>query len=454
MSHQRVPIHDVVAAYSAFKGLAEGLGFRVNKGAVREYALENTAYRAAMKSFFSENYARRHSSHTVPVEVVRALDGLSADLAGVVRRRLNGALPKAVQRDPLRLAQTLPDLPSEKRAAAAEAVAASESARFLKRSEMDIAEFHRLIKGYSNGQSLARGRLVSHLHEELRKRGVEMSPDAIEERLRSNTKVRSVPACFAEILSGLDRRFLTGLVQIEDMVGKTPPEEWLENCRRRLGFRSHNALHKALAEATSLNYEAIHKALTKPRPGQRIQGRIQEVLAQWAQSLDKGETPAVDARYLGAPAQVVRDLVTQLSRVIPKGNRLYREAARALGVKSAAVRLTHNDPADQRTYPMEGVRRLQELVKTGRPPASPPVSYLAKAGTRVLASRLICCANEALRRWREDRENYALKRAYLGLRLQLIVAMKQRRTEADWAPVPIMDDEHEHEEEEEASENY
>jgi len=448
---QRVPVTDLVRSLDAYSKLAGSLGFQVNRSAVRKHALEGTDYRGPMKSFFSESYASRHASHTAPAGVLRAIRTLHDDLASVVRERLNGALPGKAQTDAAALVQGVAGLPSEKRAAAAEAVARSPQARFLKRAEMDIKEFHRMVRKYAGGQTIARARLVAHMCEELSKLGCEMSLDAIEERFRANTKVRTVPACFAEILGRLDASFLTGLVAIEEMVGETPPDQWLEECRRKLGFRSHNAMHKALAESTPLNYEAIHKALTHPRPGQRIQRQICDTLREWQAAVEAGQTPPVDLRYLGAPASKVRELLVGLCRSHPKRQQLLRQAAAAMGVKSAHLRRTLSDPDDARTYPAEALAKLQHLVEEGCQPAR-PMSYLAGEGTRRLASQLSYRSNEALSRWRRDRENYALKRTYKSLRLQLIMAMKQRRTERDWVPMAPVDGDRAHDEVDEDAE--
>ena len=435
----RIPIEKVVEAYRSYEQLAAGLGFRVNKGAVRKHALQGTNYRGAMKSFFSQNYAERHRGHTAPAQVLKALDDLNAGLARVVRRKLNGAVPKAARHDPAKLAQSLVKIAESKRVVAADAVAQSEQAPFLKRTEMSVEQFHELLKGYAKGQTVARGKLVRCLYDALKARGEPMSMDAIEERLRANTKVRTVPTCFAEIISQLDSTYLTGLIPIEEMVGDAAPEEWLEACRQKLGFRSHNGMHKALAEATTLNYESIHKALTRPRPGQRIQKQVRDVLSEWQALVDKDEPLPVDTRYLGVPAEKVRTMASRMARACANRNQVYREAASLLGVKSAVVRRTHTHADDSRTYAADGVRNLTRFLE-GHRDQVPRVSYLARPGTRKLATHLSYRANEALTQWHEDRENFALRRVYRALRLQLIMALKQHRTEADWAPLTTDDD--------------
>jgi len=436
---ERVPITKVVEAYQAYEQLALRLGFQVKKGVVRKHALKSTDYRGAMKSFFSTTYAKRHANHTAPAGIFDAIDKLNHDLAGVIRKKINGALPKGTNGDIVKLAQNLKRVPPAKLAVAAEAVAQSDQSQFLKRAEIDIKEFQALLKRYAKGQTIARGKLVRHLQTELKKRGEEMSLDAIEERFRANTKVRTVPACFADILRDLDVHFLTGLVPIEEMVGGAQPEAWLEDCRGKLGFRSHNAMHKALAEATSLNYEAIHKALTRPRPGRRIQSQIRDTLHGWLEAAGQGKELSVPDRYLGVAAEEVRKVLDELARFYPKRSRLYRDAATAMGVRSALLRRTHKAPEDRKTYPAEALRKLKEFAKT-RKSAAGPASYLAKGGTRKLAARLSYRANEALRKWQQDRENSALRGAYRSLRLQLIIAMKQRRTESDWIPIEAADD--------------
>ena len=438
---ERISLAEVVEAYEGYEQLAERLGLRVRKSAVRDHAASRVRG-SARKSLFSRPYAEKHARQTAPASVLSAVDGLTRDLAGIIRRKANGTFPKGVRAGSSEFLEAVSRLPEEVRSELAQAATGSDQGRFLLRQELSVEEFQDLLKAYAGGQTVARSKLVQHLHEEATKRGVEMSLNAIEERLRANTKVRTVPACFAEIVAELDGRFLTGLIPIEEMAGEGAPEAWLEECRRKLTFRSHNAMHKALAEVTGLKYEAVHKSLTRPRAGQRIQVKIRDTLAEWLDTIAKGggapeqakRAPArsrPSRRPRGASATQVRKSLMQLMATYPNRAALCREAATALGVSPAEVRRLLTSPEERRTFSLAGLAVLRRMCKE-RVKRALRISYLASAGTRKLADRLIERAKVLLEALEFEPENDALRETLHSTRLQLIMAMKQRLTMEDW----------------------
>lgn len=438
---ERVPLTEVVDAYEGYERLANGLGLRVRKSAVRAHAAGRVRG-STRKSLFSRSYAEQHEKQTAPARVVIAVDGLAKGLAKIIRRKANGSFPKGVRAGTTEFFEAVSRLPLDVRAELAQAATESDQGEFLLRQEMSVEEFQALLKAHARGQTIARSKLVQHLREESAERGVEMSLNAIEERLRTNTKVRTVPACFAEIVASLDARFLTGLIPIEEMVGETPPEEWLEACRRKLQFRSHNAMHKALAEVTGLKYEAVHKSLTRPRAGQRIQAKIREMLAQWMETIGQGGGPPEQAlrsparsrpsrHPQGASATQVRKALMQLLSTYPNRTALCREAATALGVSPNEVKRLLTHPEDRRSFSLAGLAVLRRMHKE-RVKRALRISYLAASGTRKLADRLTERAQALLEALEIEPENETLRETLHSTRLQLIMAMKQRLTLEDW----------------------
>ena len=435
----RVPVTQVVEAYESYEELAHGLGFRVRPSALRQRAAKGAGGRLS-KTSFSRVYAESHARRTAPAGAVAAISALTRDLAGVVRKGANGAFPRGLRAGAPQFLEAVLRLPEDARAEAADAVAHSPHSALLDREDITVEQFQALLKAYAKGQTIARSRLVEHLTEEARRRGVEMSINAIEERLRSNTKVRTVPACFAEIIAGLDDSFLTGLILIEEMVGETDPDQWLEDCRRTLAFRSHNAMHKAVAESADIKYEAVHKALTRPKKGRRIQARIRDVLSGWLDTFAKGGGRPAQATSPGARrrsahavagAAQTRTVLMRLLNSYPNRAALCKEAAVALGVQPAEVRRFLANPDDRRAFSVLGLSILRRMLAERRKRAL-RISYLAGKGTNTLAHRLADSANAMWLEAEANPENQALRQAFRATRLQLIMAMKQRMTPEDW----------------------
>ena len=217
--------------------------------------------------------------------------------------------------------------------------------------------------------------------------------------------------------------------------------EWLEGCRQQLAFRSHNAMHKAVAQETELNYEAVHKALTRPKAGQRIQLRISEVLHDWLAKAANGERPApVAATISAAPTGEVRKTLDQICATYPNRKLFYHEVAPALGVSASALKDFCCHAGEKRSFTRQGLRSLKALLKK-RKKRSMRISYLAGSGTRKLANRLTESTNAVLKAIEHDPDNVSLKQAYRSKRLQLIMAVKQRWTETDWREANPSDEE-------------
>ena len=292
---------------------------------------------------------------------------------------------------------------------------------------MSVAEFHEVLKRFCGGQTIARKRLINHLKQEFEKRGINMSFDTIEERFRPNTNVRTIPACAKEILANADGSFLTGLIPIEQLTGDTPPTEWLRHKREQFGFRSDSAMHKAIAEATGLKYDSIHKALSGPRKARKIQSRIKDCLDQWEERQKKNEPLGVCKDYLGAPIEEVRKLMDRLVPLYPTKQQMYLAVAETLQINSSSAKRYHSNHIKIRHVAMEKYERLMRLVEEREAlgPVERGRTYRPKTRSDSI-ERLSRRAERALQNWRADQENVQLKLAFKAIRLQLIMRVKER----------------------------
>ncbi len=442
----RIPIHDLIAAVSAYEGLLTAVGLKVDRAALRRRVAEAAGYDGPTKMLFSEAHAKKHPTHTAPECLRRALDQLTADAVRRLRRRLNGASPKGRGRVTAEvLIQAIGKMASDQRQALGEALLKTPHGEIVRRPEISIEQFQGLLREYAQGQTLARKALIKHISKEFRKRGIEMSFDTIEERFRSNTTVKTMPACIVEIMKNLDGRFRTGLVPIEAMCGDSDPKDWLEERRRRYCFKSASAMHQALADATGLRYDSIHKALGSRSPARRIQKDIKDCFDAWEERFRKGEELGVSETYLGVPIEQVQHVLDRL-RARYRGNGKLRALLSAeLGVSASwAQRYLASKPRVKH-MPM---RYYRQLVKLAEGPLRPVgESYLKDEQTRELAETICERANQALmmaQRAAQAEEakvdpEKALER-YKKLRLRLIEVLKQRRTAPELASADADDD--------------
>ncbi len=439
----RVAIGEVVSACDAYVALAGGLGLEVKKGALRQHALQGLEYRGDMKSFFSASYAKQYPIRSAPAKVFDVVADLRNDLEKIIRKHLNGQLSKDHAHSLDAMLKALQKLDARQRSTLASAASRGKHAEFLKPAEVSIAEFHKALHQYAGEQSIARSKLVEYIRAELEKLGTAISSASVEERLRRNTKVRTVPAAMIDIVRKLDTTFKSGLIPIETMTAGQDPALWLENARVTLGFRSKNALHKALAHATTVNYETIHKALTNPHPGQRIRIEIRECLNQWFEKSKRGQmVPLQSSGHDHGAAPIVRPILGQLAPLYPCVNAMYREAARALSVSSSSVRKIYEGGPNGRVT-QEGIAALRNLLemRKNRPAAT---SYLLDRSARRLASSFAEKAERAKTQWetkKDDRMHDAFKR----YRLKMIIALKEGRIperERDFEPAELPEPEY------------
>lgn len=424
---KRIAVSVLTDSYEQYVQTLETLGYRVNQSSLRNKLIEGLGYKGQMKVFFTKSSKSEGNSRTAPAAVYSRI----SDLYGDLTQHIQAGIPDESERAEVKklhngaLISRLRKMPDETLAQISQELAESVHAQFVHRREISIEEFRELLNAYAAGQSIARTKLIKHLQQEFEARGIKMSFDSIEERFRSNTKVRTMPACAKEILADLGPDFRTGLVPIEEMVGEADPDEWLKSARGRLMFRSDSAMHKAIAEAADLKYDAVHKALSGPQKAQRIQIGIKACLDRWLELMDAGEPLPVNPDYRGVAVEKLRVLLPVLLRRFRSKEAAYRQIAKSVGIKAGSVRRYFQGNGKIAGVPLtlyECAARLANRLPNGK-----PQSYLKNETTREAAYRIAERARNVLEQWRQDSANYELEGEFKSLRLTLIATIKEQR---------------------------
>jgi len=261
----KVTARRLVQAYQWYVSLLHALGFQVDDGALVQ-ALGDSPQSCAHIAAVLRAYRRGElNGELVDAGALERLEGLCEDLASKLASGPAKASPSWRE-----VAESVRKLPEQERDALADMVLLDGHRAFVQRRYIGVEEFQRLLREFAGDQTVARKKLISHLREEFRRRGIDMSCDTIEERFRARPTVRSMPYCVKHILRNLGEEFRTGLIPIEKLVGNEEPDVWLERARKRLRFRSQSAMHKAIAAATGIRYDSVQsRTLTSATRGCR-----------------------------------------------------------------------------------------------------------------------------------------------------------------------------------------
>ncbi|MGD2174505.1 MAG: hypothetical protein PVJ27_03805, partial [Candidatus Brocadiaceae bacterium] len=324
----------------------------------------------------------------------------------------------------------LKELSDVQRDRLADAVELNGHRRFVRRRYMPAEEFRDLFRCRQEEEesSFALVKLVPYLRRELQKRGFSYLADEIREFFREESDVAEVPSCLRAIVRHLDGEFSTGLIPMERLVGDQDPDEWLEQTRTELLFRSHSAMHKAIAEASSLKYDCVHKALSGRSKAKRIQAEIKYCLERWLRETREGKDPKIDDKYRGVPVEMTCGLLPALEQRYSTKEEFYRLISRTTGIKAGSVRRYFQSNGQLKYAPLSVYRCACELAGEDE---EGPESYLADSRTRQVAARLARRTRAALRRWREEGDDPELELEFRQCRHQLIVAIKE-----GWSKVP------------------
>jgi hypothetical protein len=225
-------------------------------------------------------------------------------------------------------------------------------------------------------------------------------------------------------MTQVGEEFLGGLIDLGDLVGERDPDQWLEEARLKLRFRSHSSLHKAVAEATSLKYDCVHKALSGRKKAKRIQAEIKYCLDQWLADAAAGREPEIADAHRGVPVEQMHGLLERLEQKFRTKEQIYRAIAGKTGLKTGSVRRYFQSNGQLKYAPLDVYDWAERLAQEDGQPCVRQ-SYLADSRTKRAAERLAERAREALTRWRSCEDDGELEMAFRELRRTLIVTIKE-----------------------------
>ena len=451
-------------AYLAYSYMLEALGFEVDEGKVLERVTGDSRVRDDLKRILRAHREGNLDGGTVKARLVRQMEALRTDLTGKLREQSPQMAAGAIHgADLIELVGEMQEMEKD---ALADVVALDGHRGMVKPRTITVREFQAILAAFAGDQTVARQKLLAHLRDELLRRGIDMSRETIEERFRSKPVVRTMPYCVKHIFRGLGGEFRTGLIPIRQLVGEEDPDRWLEDVRRRLRFRSQCAMHRAIAVATGVTYECIHKALSGRKKAKRIQVEIKRCLEGWLAKAEAGEHIGVDEGYLSVPVQEMCALMPRLQPVFGTKEAVYRRIAAKTSLRAGSIRrYFQNDgqlkhaplrvyrvavalageaakhlpeaseaqPARRRSARSPGARR--RASRTSNAPRSPrvdPGAAVPRAqgpeGSVDVTGQIARDAEQALARWRRQRGDEELEQEFKGLRRMLIVKLRQRRT--------------------------
>ncbi len=414
-----------------YGGLLQAVGLELDEAALAEHAGADAGEQEQIRSLI----AVREDDELLPgdepaAHVTDALRDIEESLAAELRGAalvLGVELPAG---DEL-LASSLEALPEEDRERLADALLLSAHAAFVRPRYMDVPSFLGTLSADHDPHCLAMVKLVPYLREQLGLRGYSLSDTEIERFFDPAGQGRA-PYCLKTIMAGVNGQFSTGLIPLEDMVGEEEPGEWLERVREKLLFRSHSAMHKAIAEATSLKYDCVHKALSGNKKAKRIQAEIKLLPGALAGGRGGGPRPADGRRAPRRARGVDVRLLSQLEQSFESKEEIYRvisERDRDQGGVGAPLL------PEQRPAQVRAADRLPAGQDADGPPRhrfpgeapAPARSYLADQATRQAASTLATGSMTPSAAGRSTGRTRDLETEFRQLRLLLIVAIKEQQ---------------------------
>ena len=365
--------------------------------------------------------AKGRETATVPPGALRRIETLRDDLRQQIESGISGEDREESGEEELE--ERLRDLPEPARDHLADIVMQDGHRPCLEKRFLAVEEFQQMLAEYAGDQTLARSSLIDHLRREFRRRGYEMSCEAIEERFRADPLVRRIPYCAGPIIRELGDEFRTGLIPIENMVGEEDPGLWLDRTRRRLRFRSERAMHRAVAQSTSLTYACVHKALSGRERAKRIQVEIKECLEGWLEKLREGQPLPVDDEHRGIPVEEVYALLPRLKQKFETKQAIYRAIAQKTDLKPGSIRRYFQEQGGLKTAPLAVYREACRLAGGGAEQALKGREDCREGegnGEHQTVASLASRTNEALKQWKSHRGEGDFKEEFRSSRLELI----------------------------------
>ncbi len=428
---------DLIDAYEVYSSLMQAVGHEVDESALAQGLAAKFEEKDALESLLRERDGEVDCSLDEAVERMLGLRGKLVREIGKISGIWNEV--EALGSDNRALLDSLLKADKERRDAVADALLLNGHRQYLRLQYGDAAALAEpLEKGDELGE-LDVDALAECLQQELDKRGFGLDSEELKSLLREPKQGGRVPRCLVSLVRRIESRFRSGLVPLTDLVGDTDPDEWLENARETLLFRSHSAMHKAIAEATNLKYDCVHKALSGRKKAKRIQVAIRTCLRQWLQAAADGRDIDASDEHRAVPVEETQALVPALERLFDTKEEIYRAISKRTGIRTGSVRRYFQSNGQLKYAPLVVFRWAKRLAG-GKPPVSeaetktrtkrtakPSSSYLADGEVRQVAFELAGRAREALARWNENRDDPDLEMAYRELRRALLVTMKEGR---------------------------
>jgi len=429
----------LVEGYRAYTELLEALGHTVDRTAVAQYLADGTGKQQeteALLSRVSQGDPKGPRSAEAAGQVTAEVAGRMQELLQRLLEEIEG-LAKGLEgkgkrhTGPAELARAVRACPAEEREHLGDAVLLNGHRQFLQARYITAEEFRRLLAQREDQGRLALVKLVPFLCQELAKRGLNLPEAEVRRFFDAAAEGVQVPSCLKRIMKGINGEFATGLIDLCELVGERDPDEWLEEARRKLQFRSHSSMHKAIAEATSLKYDCVHKALSGRKKAKRIQAEVKFCLDAWLQAVREGREPDVNEEHRGVPVEEMNALLPPLERKFGTKEKIYRLISARTGIKTGSVRRYFQSNGQLKHAPL-AVYRCAAQLAVGPMPEQLRRSYLADNRVRRVAAELAEQANAAFLRWVATDDNAELEVAYKELRRALIVTIKEGRE-----PVPV-----------------
>ena len=444
------------SAYTEYCCVLKSLGLHVDQDRLLARVARDASERGRLKRILYDHSQGALDGEMAPVEAVDGMESLDEALVGTIRAQVAQVSEKGVSGGGL--AELIEGLSEESKGHLADQVLLSGHGGVVKPRLMGVEEFQGLLREFAGTQTVARQKLIAHLQKELARRGIEMSCQTIQERFRSSPAVRTMPYCVKEVFRGLGDEFRTGLVPISELVGDRAPDAWLREAQEKLQFRSQSAMHKAIADASDLTYDCVHKALSGRRKAKRIQVGVKNCLHEWLRRAVAGETLEIDEECRGVPVADMCVLMPKLLPAFGTKEAVYRYVAAKTGLRTGSIRRYFQNDGQLKHAPLSVYRVAQEAV------AQVPAEAIARAATRPAVRKrpararakrkasptravpdvgergpsarelkermgeIAEAAEKALERWRRDRQDEELEMEFKELRRALIMKVRQRRS--------------------------
>ena len=415
----------LVEVFSDYSELLRAVGHSADPTALVDFLAEDEAQKEAVRKALGED----GEEHAAPpegavVELQRLGDDLREELCGLLEEQ---GVEDPPPEDAEALRARLAEQPDDVLDAVADRLLLGEHARFIQRRYMDAGRLRAILRQREDDGDFALVKLVPFLRRELKRRGYAVGPRELQDFFAEESEARGVPYCLGHIVRGLNGEFRKGLISFEELTGDRDPDEWLEEARQKLLFRSHSAMHKAIAQATSLKYDCIHKALSGKKKARRIQAEIKYCLNRWLRAIREDREPDIPDEHRGVPVEWTCTLMPELEEQFDTKEEIYRRISDETGVKKGSVRRYFQQNGQLKYAPLSVYRCARQMTDE----QATPRSYLLDRQTCRVAWQLARKAKEARRRWRMGGDEPELELEFRETRRMLIAAMKE-----GWQEVP------------------